>query len=261
VLASLAGLTGGFRSFASLFGLVFLIQFFLEGMHRTKLLPIFGMLGIALALVILPQASRLPLTIQRSLAFLPLSLDPQAASDAKGSWDWRVEIWKAAIRQIPKYLLLGKGYGFSADDYQFMGSDSAFHPKDPLQGGLGLSMDYHNGWISILMTFGLWGMIAFLWFSAAGINVLYCNYRYGDPELRAANAFLLASFVARFLLVMTVSGLGLHADLVYFAGFLGLSVSLNGGVCRRPAFQPVAVQKPSAFIANPFPQPRRVFQR
>jgi hypothetical protein len=61
------------------------------------------------------------------------------------------------------------------------------------------------------MLFGIWGMIAFLWFSVAGINVLYCNYRYGDASLRTANTFLLATFVVRFLLFMTVSGTGLHA--------------------------------------------------
>lgn len=257
---SCLGLMGGFRNFAVLLFLVFLIQFFLEGMHRTKLLPIFGMLGIAAMLLILPQASRLPLTFQRSLAFLPVKLDPVAEADAKESWEWRYKMWQELMPLIPKHLLLGKGYGFSAEDFQFMGNDIAFHPVSSLGGGLGLSMDYHNGWISILMTFGLWGMIAFLWFAAAGIYVLCCNYRYGDPELRTANAFLLACFIVRVLFVMTISGLGLHADLVNFAGLLGLSVSLNGGVCRQPAFRPSAVPKPFA-LKSPFPQPRPVLQR
>ncbi len=260
VLVSLAGLLGGFRNFAILLVLVFSIQFFLEGMHRTKLLPIFGMLGISAMLLILPQASRLPLTFQRSLAFLPVKLDPVAEADAKDSWEWRYEMWKEIFPLIPRHLLLGKGYGFSAEDYQFMGRDTAFHPISALGGGLGLSMDYHNGWISILMTFGIWGMIAFLWFAAAGIYVLSCNYRYGDASLRTANALLLATFIVRVLFVMTLSGLGLHADLYFFTGLLGLGVSLNGGVCRQPAFQLSAAQKPSA-LTSPFPQSRPVFQR
>ncbi len=259
-LVSLAGLFGGFRSFAGGLALVFLIQFFLEGMHRTKLLPIFGMLGMAATLLIIPLTPRLPLTVQRALAFLPLSIDPQAEMDAKASWTWRYEMWKELLPQIPRRLLLGKGYGFSSEDFQFMGRDSAFHPKDPLQGGLGLSGDYHNGWLSVLLIFGLWGMITFLWFAVAGIYVLYCNYRYGDASLRTVNTFLLAAFVVRFLLFMSVSGTGLHMDLSALVGWLGLGVSLNGGVCHQPAFQPAAAQKPAA-LTKPFPRPRPAFQR
>lgn len=258
-LVSLAGLMGGFRYFAGGLALVFLIQFFLEGLHRTKLLPIFGMLGIAATLLIIPLTPRLPLSVQRALAFLPLPIDPEAAMDAKGSWDWRTEMWGELLPQIPKYLLLGKGYGFVSGDFQFMGR-SAFHTNDPLQGGLGLSSDYHSGWLSVLVIFGLWGMIAFLWFAVAGIYVLYCNYRYGDASLRTVNTFLLATFVVRFLLFMSVSGTGLHMDLYAFVGWLGLGISLNGGVCRQPAFQPAAAQKPSA-LTRPFPRPRPVFQR
>jgi len=57
----------------------------------------------------------------------------------------------------PQYLLLGKGYGFSAGNFQFMGRDSAFHNVDPSQQALALSSDYHNGWLSVLLTFGIWG--------------------------------------------------------------------------------------------------------
>ena len=259
-LVSLLGLMGGFRNFAGTLALVFLIQFFLEGMHRTKLLPLLGMIGMAAMFLIVPLASKLPLTAQRAVAFLPLSIDPQVERDTKESWAWRVEMWKGLLPQIPQHLLLGKGYGFSAGDFQFMGRDSAFRNVDPSQQALALSSDYHNGWLSVLLTFGIWGMIAFIWFAATGINVLYCNYRYGDPELRTVNAFLLAAFVVRFLLFMSVSGLGLNVDLCYFVGWLGLNVSLNGGVCRRPAFQPVAAQEPPA-LRRPLLRPRPVFQR
>jgi len=141
-----------------------------------------------------------------------------------------------------------------------MAADNAFHPVDASQQSLALSNDYHNGWISVLLLFGIWGMIAFLWFGVAAIHVLYCNYRYGDASLRTANAFLLAAFVVKFLLFMSVSGTGLHSDLYVFIGVLGLGVSLNGGVCRPPALQPDAAPKPDA-LTRPFPRPRPAFQR
>jgi len=259
-LASMAGLMGGFRGFAGSLILVFLIQFFLEGMHRTKLLPIFGMLGIAATLLIIPLTPSLPLSAQRALAFLPLPIDPDAARDATESWEWRTKMWQAVLPQIPKHLLLGKGCGFAAEDYQFMAADNAFHPVDAGQQSLALSNDYHNGWLSVLLLFGIWGMIAFLWFGVAAIHVLYCNYRYGDASLRTANAFLLAAFVVKFLLFMSVSGIGLHIDLYFFVGLLGLGVSLNGGVCHPLALQPDAAPKPDA-LTRPFPRPRPVFQR
>lgn len=259
-LFSLAGLMGGFRGFAGSLVLVFVIQFFLEGMHRTKLLPVFGMLGVAATLLIIPLTPSLPLSAQRALAFLPLPVAPDAERDATESWEWRTKMWQALLPQIPQHLLLGKGCSFSADDYQFMGEGSAFHSVDAAQQGLALSNDYHNGWLSVLLLFGIWGMIAFVWFGVAAIHVLYCNYRYGDASLRTVNAFLLASFVVRFLLFMSVSGTGLHGDLYFFVGWLGLGVSLNGGVCRPPALQPDAAPKPDA-LTRPFPRPRPVFQR
>ena len=258
-LSSLAGLLGGFRGFAGSLVLVFLIQFFLEGMHRTKLLPVFGMLGVAATLLIIPLTPSLPLSAQRALAFLPLPVDPDAERDATDSWEWRTKMWQALLPQIPQHLLLGKGCSFSADDYQFMGQN-AFHSVDAGQQSLALSNDYHNGWLSVLLLFGIWGMIAFVWFGVAAIHVLYCNYRYGDASLRTANAFLLASFVVKFLLFMSVSGTGLHGDLYFFVGWLGLGVSLNGGVCHPPALQPDAAPKPDV-LTRPFPRPRPVFQR
>ena len=42
------------------FALLFVIQFFLEGMHRTKLLPIFAFIGLLAAVICLPMANRLP---------------------------------------------------------------------------------------------------------------------------------------------------------------------------------------------------------
>jgi hypothetical protein len=257
-LASAGGLLGGFRGFAGALALGFFIQFFLEGMHRTKLLPIFGMVGLAAVLLLVPLTPKLPLTFQRALAFLPLPVDPMAEQSATESTDWRYKMWAALMPQIPKYFLLGKGYGFAAGDFTFI-AGTGFQAVDAAQQGLALAMDYHNGWISVLITFGVWGMIAFLWFALAGIYVLYSNYRYGDPELRTVNAFLLATFVVRFLLFMSISGLGLHADLYSFAGWLGFGISLNGGVCRRPVTQPVQFKR-SLSPAEPLPPPRPALQ-
>jgi len=151
---------------------------------------------------------------------------------------------------VPEYLLVGKGYGFSSGDYQFMGDDSAFRSVDASQQGLALSGDYHNCWLSVIITFGIWGIAATLWFFVAGWRALYDNCRYGDPNLKTFNYFLLASFLARILMFMTVSGSGLHSDLLVFVGMLGLSISLNGGI-RRPSDVPVQTEAQTLIPARP----------
>jgi hypothetical protein len=253
------GLLGGYRGVFILMGGTFVFQFFLEGLHRTKLLPIFAFCGILTMVVTVPLVSKLPFTVQRSLAFLPLPVDPMAKESAESTVEWRMRMWEALLPQIPKHLLLGKGYAITMEDFESMGADTAFHSVDASQQGLALSSDYHNGWIQVLITFGLWGMIAFLWFAFASIWVLYRNYRHGDPNLHIINCFLLANFVLHFLMFMSFGGGGFHSDLAPFVGSIGLSVVFNGGVCR-PAPQPVREIEPSG-PAKFSPRPRPAFQR
>jgi hypothetical protein len=249
---------GGFRWVFILIFLNCAMQFFLEGLHRTKLLPIFTFLGLAGAVALVILTPFLPSSIQRSLSFLPLQIDATAKWDAQASVDWRVDMWKALMPQVPKYLLLGKGYAITQEDFQMMGLN-AFHAIDASQQGLALAGDYHVGWLSVLLTLGIWGMAAFLWFVGAGIWALYCNYRYGDPELHTVNCFLLATFVIRALMFLTVTGTGLQNDLMPLTGFLGLSVCLNGGV-RRSARKPVPTRE-TPYPAGVLAPPRPAFQR
>ena len=255
-------LLGGFRGQVLFFAMMFALQFYLEGLHRTKLLPIFAMLGIVMAVALIPLASSLPGQYQRALAFLPLDIDPHVRQEAEGTLNWRVEMWKAVLPQVPRYLLLGKGYALSPNDYQLLaGSDAAVRGV----GGFAenqlyaVSGGYHNGPLSVIMTFGIWGAIAFVWFLAAGIWVLYRNWRYGDPALQRVNLFLLVAFVARTILFLVVYG-ALDDDMLNFGGFLGLGVALNGGVCRR-APEPVRETKKVQAFGGGRPRLQPTFRR
>jgi hypothetical protein len=58
---------------------------------------------------------------------------------------------------------------------------------------------------------------------------------------------LLVAFVARVILFLFIFG-DMGSDMLFFGGWLGLSVSLNGGVCR-PVPQPVReTDKYQAFV-------------
>lgn len=236
ILFSTLVLFGGFRSMLLGFALLFSIQFFLEGMHRTKLLPIFAFAGLLAAVICLPLANRLPDTFQRALSFLPVDIDPAVRANAEASLQWRLDLWEAVLPQVPSHLLLGKGYAISPEDAQLMGYDSSFHSIDPADQGLAISGDYHSGPLSVILPFGIWGAIAVLWLMIAGVWALHRNRLYGDPALRTFNTFLFTSFVVKIISFFFIFG-ALSGDVAAFAGLLGLSISLNGGICR-PVRQP-----------------------
>jgi hypothetical protein len=227
---------GGFRSALIMVAMTVALQFFLEGMHRTRLMPFFIILALAGMAAAFPVASKLPFTFQRTLAFLPesvihLSTDSRIA--AQDSTNWRLDMWQALLPQIPKHLLLGKGYTITSEDFAAMGADSAIHSADAGEQGLAISSDYHSGPLSVILPFGIWGVIAFLWFMYTSMQVVYRNYRYGDPALQTINTFLFTSYVVMVFSFFLIAG-GLADGMLGFCGMLGLSVSLNNGVCRAP---------------------------
>jgi hypothetical protein len=253
------GFFGGFRSMLVNSVLFFSILFYLEGLHRTRLLPILVFFGLLASVICLPMANRLPRTFQRVISFLPVNIDPGVRADAQASLDWRLDMWKALLPQVPGHLLLGKGYGISQEDYQLMGHDTAFKSIDPSQQGLAISGDYHNGPLSVIIPFGIWGAFAFIWLVIAGLWALHHNRLYGDPALQTINTFLYASFLANIIGFFVIFG-ALSNDVQNLAGLLGLSVSLNGGICRPARNTAATTAGPAARIpARPRLQP--VFQR
>ena len=247
------GLAGGFRGYIISCGLLFTIQFFLEGLYKTRLMALFTVAGIFGALALIPLSDHLPYSFQRAITFLPYKVSNQARMEAQASWDWRVEIWQALLPQIPGYLLLGKGYTISPQDYDFvMGPEAAvkttFAQNDPSA----LAEDFHSGPISIVIPFGIWGCIAFVWFIAAGTWVVYRNHRYGDPALNRINTFLLAAFVGQ--TIYYIFGFGdLSGDMFTFNGLLGLSIAINNGVRRRVRAVPPSreMEKSAGFAQLP----------
>ena len=225
VLAFAACLYSGFRSFLVLMGLVFVVQFFLEGLHRTRSLAI--LLGVSLVglSVVLTQAEKLPLVVQRTLSVLPVKISTVAKMSAEGSSEWRLEMWKAVLPEVPKHLLLGKGYSINSTDMYFA-NDNSNRANQSFHWAV-VTGDYHSGPLSLIIPFGLWGVLAFGWFCWASLRYLYHNYRTGPPEWRIINTFLLSCFVGRLIFFLFVFG-GFYGDLFIFTGIIGLSVSLNG---------------------------------
>src|SRR6266404_3836678 len=220
---------GGFRSTVIMFLLTFCILFYLEGLLRSPLFPALLLLTVITAAALLPVTDRLPVAVQRSLSFLPVPIDPVIKASAESSTEWRVEMWKRVLPEIPEYLWLGKGYAMTAQDLamtRIRGADSTGSEGAELAG------DYHSGPLSVIIPFGLPGTLAFIWFLVAGFKVVRRNYLFGDPAFRRVNTFLLAYFVAKVIFFFGVFG-GLYSDLAGFTGLLALSVSINGGAAKK----------------------------
>jgi O-antigen ligase len=229
-LCFVIAMLGGYRSTFVQLTLCFAVLFYAEGMHRTRwLLPVVVLLLAGGGLTFL-FANRLPYSIQRSLAVVPLiPLDPLPRLDAAVSSEWRLQMWRDIAPQIPRHLLVGRGYAFSETERR----------QAEMRGGsesTEMSGNFHNGPISVILPFGIPGLIAFIWFMVVGLRVLYQNYRFGDPALHNINIFLFAYFVVNVVFFVTVYG-QLYSDMHTFLGVLGLNISLNGGVAK-PAVVP-----------------------
>ena len=240
-----AGLFSGFRSHLLLVFLLVAIQFFVEGLYRTKYLPILALTSTLLLSAVLPFSEHLPLAAQRALTILPVEVDPVAKIDAQNSLDWRFDMWRVLIGEIPRYFWLGKGYAINPTDLYLTeesvkrGIYTAFDPAM-------ISGDYHSGPFSLGITFGIFGVLTFLWILGAGLRVLWRNLKYGDPQILNINQFLLTFFLARFVYFVGIFG-SFHVDLATFTGVIGLSIAINGGMRSRRDLMPVEIpaeQKP-----------------
>jgi hypothetical protein len=244
LLTVIGCLASGYRSSLILFGLVLMILFYLEGLHRTRLLP--AMLGFSLLLgaLVFPQADKLPVMAQRALSFLPaVQVSPLARESAQASTEWRVEMWKQVLPQVPRYFLKGKGYALDPNDL-FMAQISAYRGFGIQASGAVVAGDYHNGPLSVLIPFGIFGLIGFVWLLIAGVKLLYFYHRFGNPKYQRVNTFLLAAFLAKIVFFVFIFG-SINSDLCTLLGMLGVAVSLNGA--------------PEVAVEEPSPAPLTVF--
>jgi hypothetical protein len=235
-LAVIGALASGYRSNFAIVALTSLVVFVVERLYRTRL--VIGLIGatvLALAIII-PNAHNLPLGMQRTLSFLPLDIDPLASVSAETSTNWRLDMWKLAVQQVPKHLLVGKGYALDPDELYLLAvsANSGFSQSDELSM---LAGDYHSGPLSVILPFGIFGVVCFVWFLIESLKVLRRNMRFGGPELANINTLLYCYFIVRILTFIFVFG-SLYSDIATFASIVALSLSLNRGVREQATAEP-----------------------
>lgn len=235
-----AGAMSGFRSHIVLFGTIVVVLFVAEGLLRSPLFPALLLAGGLGIFLLMPFSTQLPLSIQRTLSFLPIEVDARVRMDAQSSLEWRWEMWRAMAPDLPKYVWLGKGFAQNPTDI-YLSQQAVLRGRAAGYQGSMLAGDYHSGPLSIYVPFGSFGVLAFLAFLGVSIRALYLNYRYGDEELGVINRFLFAYFSGRVIFFFLAFG-AFSYELCVFTGTVGLSVALNGGICHKTATVPRPVR-------------------
>jgi len=165
--AVFAVLQSGFRS--ALIGLAqwFLLStYFRRGVPEVGRVMVLGAVGIALLVAVQGTLINLPLPMQRTLSFLPGQWDYAAKSDAKGSTEWRVEMWKTMLTGN-KYIAnkwFGDGFGFTRRQLEIMSANRLTGGTADQQENIMIGGGVHSGPVSSIRYVGYVGLILFLIF-------------------------------------------------------------------------------------------------
>lgn len=170
ILLSLAlAAVSGYRNVLGAVFLTYLVGLFYHGRMISVIAAGFvGILGLAF-LAVANYAMPFPPNVQRALSSLPGTWDEQYTVEARGSTEWRTEIWKEVLttdRWIANKLI-GDGLGFTAAEL----SAQMQFAEGKQSGQLGISGfdahreailangDYHSGPVSAIRTIGYVGLL------------------------------------------------------------------------------------------------------
>jgi hypothetical protein len=156
----LAGFRSGILGLACLLALSAFVR---HGL--SKLVQLGAVLGLMALLLCGLQARgmHLPLNMQRALSFLPGKWDPEAVSDAEGSIDWRVYMWRTALgtSDFIKDKIFGDGFGFSAYEFSIMQAGENFIGHESQEVFM-IQGAFHSGPISAIRFVGVVGLALYL---------------------------------------------------------------------------------------------------
>ena len=165
IIVVLAALLSGFRSLILWMGMMYVAAAFI----RHKIEDII----VASAAVILLLSGMvagngslfdLPISVQRTLSFLPGEWDSLASDDAESSANWRFEMWELGLLtdEFIQNKLLGDGYGFSYEDLQYQAEIMTLEVVTPemMQEHFMRAGDWHSGPVDTINRVGVFGLLA-----------------------------------------------------------------------------------------------------
>lgn len=174
-------LCGGYRSVFTLFAFVTLIGAWCYCTWRTLvIIPLVAIIVFGLSMI---QANHsfnidLPISIQRSLSFLPGKWDPEVIRSAEGSNEFRENIIRVYKQEyLYKSPWIGNGFTQDVNEVATYGElvkkdtfDKYYQAKSFI-----VTKSFHTGWISLYDAVGLIGGAAFLFL---GGSMLWVSGRF-----------------------------------------------------------------------------------
>jgi hypothetical protein len=177
-------LLSGFRS--NLIGWLFAIalaSYIRGGVRQIVPLVAAGFAGVVMIVVLQTAGLQVPLAAQRALSFIPISWDSRASVDAKGSVDWRLDMWRLALTtdRYIKNKVLGDGFGYDPSELRAWAAKASLRMEssESLQDYFMITGDYHSGPVSCIQFVGYAGLILFT-------ALLIANARYAWKIIESA---------------------------------------------------------------------------
>jgi len=185
-------LLSGFRMMTfSLVAIAALALYFQKGFTAPRMATLF-IAGCAGLLFVYLFASHLPNSAQRAISWLPgIQVSNIAMGDATQTVEWRLQVWHEALRYVPDYWLIGKGFSYDKLDYIY-----ALQSLDTTRWAL-VTGSYHNGWLSMLLCTGVVGTILCLILLVAPMILHWKRQRanWNNPFFQHIHGVFLAALV------------------------------------------------------------------
>jgi hypothetical protein len=234
----------------------------LGGFLRDRFL---GVVKIAFVLIVIILGTiivsftniNLPWTAQRALCFLPGNWDPDAERDAKGSSEWRYEMWEIALTS-DKYIhnkIFGDGFGFMRADFErgvdMMDGRSSIMEGEAQQEMFLLDGDFHSGPVSSVKFVGYVGLVLFLplLFTMAGAGFQLIENSRGTP-FEFSSLFIALPIVIYPFWFIFIFG-DYRSDLVAVLYSVGMIKMLSSSFRKYNKERDVAVKGLAAVNAEP----------
>ncbi len=260
----------GYRSVILFAMVAYLLSSVLRGNLKDLWVAGAGMLIAVMALIAVQGSIiQLPLTVQRTLAWLPGSWSEEAVVGGQESTRWRVEMWEWAWNddRILKDRVWGQGFGLSIDDMNLIAASlMAGQGGGSLLGGSDrenfmITGSFHSGPLSTIKYIGMVGLALYypLMCYMAWLAWRLCK------RARGTKAFTLSLFVGipviyePFNFVVIFGGLDSnYSQLLFWAGLLNLTqryidsttLSLADEQVRIQAMKPVMQRRPQSVLAG-----------
>ncbi len=248
--AVLAGLAGNRITLVFNMLLLCIYLFIVKRISLQRFLfhPATMLVGVAFSLMC-AFAQHLPLTFQRVLAVIPFAnVSWVAKTAASATIGWRFKVWEAALRQVPDYLMLGKGFAFSAEDVMTISARSLF--MNDIDYVLA-SRNYHNGVIRVLLDLGPLGLLFVLGFIFLMIrrHARWLRTTWAIPLLGHMHGVSFAVFVATTIVYFLLAGGINHLATLFLWGMImeGL-VRVHQRATAKPPTP--ASQRPRYFLPS-----------